>query len=469
MTATPAFLAALALALSIEEDVRKLAADRSPDERCRAAALAADKPDLLFPLLADPHPRVRRRAVDTLSRDVALSALKHPHPLVRRGACEALGRVGKAADLVDRLADRDPAVRGAAAVALGRLGDKSAVGPLLTALKRESDWPLKAYGLDALAKLDPEAAGPSFADAEGDRHSQVRIVVAERRPSPRLVNDADWRVRDAAFDGCRAVRTRESIGWLVDRLAKEKGRLRWDLVQALHDLTGKDLGLQPEPWSRWWAAQREIFDPLPAGKPGSPAPAAAGTQVGFFDLPILSNRLVFLLDLSGSMRDPAPSGGTKLDEAKRGMLETIRALPPDVRFGITGLGCDADGAWSKRDDKTWGRRLQLFPSVPAAKADAARFVEGLEAKGWTNLWDGLEYAMADPEADTIFLYSDGGASKGAFVAAKEILAELAELNRFRRVVVHAVEVPGERNPADNRRLLADLARATGGTSKLSKP
>ena len=92
----------------------------------------------------------------------------------------------------------------------------------------------------------------------------------------------------------------------------------------------------------------------------------------------------------------------------------------------------------------------------------------LEAKGWTNLWDGLEYAMADPEADTVFLYSDGGASKGAFVAAKEILSELAERNRFRRVVIHAVEVPGERNSADNRRLLADLARATGGTSKLAK-
>ena len=178
--------------------------------------------------------------------------------------------------------------------------------------------------------------------------------------------------------------------------------------------------------------------------------------------------MVFLLDLSGSMREPAPSGGTKLDEAKRGMLETIKNLPPDARFGIVGLGCDADGAWSKRDEKTWGRRLQLFPAVPAAKSDALRFVQGLEARGWTNLWDGLEHAMSDPEADTIFLYSDGGASKGAFVAAKEILDELSELNRFRRVVIHAVEVPGERNPADNKRLLADLARATGGTSKLAK-
>jgi HEAT repeat protein len=461
---------------SIEEDVRKLAADRSPDERCRALALAGRDPALLeplLPLLGDPHPRVRRRAGDALSaaraRELARTALKHPLAPVRQGACEVLAAVGTADDVVERLADRDSAVRGAAAEALGRLGDRSAVERLLAALRRESDWPLRAHGLDALARLDPEAAAPVLADAEDDRHFQARIVVAERRPSPRLVNDADWRVRDAAFDGCRAVRTRESIGWLVERLGKEKGRLRWDLVQALHDLTGKDLGLEPGPWKAWWDVQKEVFVPLPAGKPGSPPPSAAGTQVGFFSIPILTNRMVFLVDLSGSMREPAPSGGSKLDEAKGGLLETVKGLPPDARFGIAGLGCEADGSWPAREAKTWGRRLQLFPAVPAARADAFRFVSGLEARGWTNLWDGLEYAISAPDADTVFLYSDGGASKGEFVAAKEILEQLGRLNRFARVVVHTVEVPGARNPADNRRLLADLAARTGGTSKLAKP
>jgi hypothetical protein len=460
---------------SIEEDLRKLAADRSPDERCRAVALAARDPALLealVPLLGDPHPRVRRRAVDALSaakaRELARSGLRHPVPPVRQGACEVLGTIGAADDVLDRLTDRDAGVRGAAAEALGRLGDRSAVERLLAALRRETDWPLRAHGLDALARLDPDAASAALADAEDDRHFQVRIVVAERRPSARLLGDADWRVRDAAIDGCRAVRTRESIGRLVERLGKEKGRLRWDLVQALHDLTGKDLGLEPGPWKSWWEVQKEVFVPLPAGKPGSPPPSAAGTQVGFFSIPILTNRMVFLIDLSGSMREPAPSGGTKLDEARRGLLETVRGLPPDARFGICGLGCEADGAWAARDEKTWGRRLQLFPAVPAAKADASRFVAGFEARGWTNLWDGIEYAMSVPDADTIFLYSDGGASKGAFVAAKEILEQLGRLNRFARVVIHTVEVPGARNPADNRRLLADLALRTGGTSQLAK-
>ena len=52
------------------------------------------------------------------------------------------------------------------------------------------------------------------------------------------------------------------------------------------------------------------------------------------------------------------------------------------------------------------------------------------------------------------------------MAAAEILEEFARVNRFRRVVVHTVEVPGERNPADNKKLLAELARRSGGTSRL---
>ncbi|HYE98337.1 MAG TPA: hypothetical protein VEJ18_05465, partial [Planctomycetota bacterium] len=276
----------------------------------------------------------------------------------------------------------------------------------------------------------------------------------------------DWRVRAAAIAGCRTVRSRDCLGWLVEQLGREEGRLRWDVVLALTDLADRDLGLSPDPWRAWWAANRETFTPRPAGTPGSGPPSAVSTQASFFSVPILSTRMVFLLDLSGSMREPAPGGGTKLEEAKRGMLATIRSLPPKARFGITGLGCDATGAWTKREEKTWGRRLALVPASPSAKADAERFVQGLEAHGWTNLWDGLEHAMSAPDVDTVFLYSDGGASKGTFSAAGEILSRLERLNRFRRVVVHAVEVPGERNPADNRRLLGAIARATGGDARL---
>lgn len=429
----------LALSTMSGSEIPKLASDPDPDVRCRAlerARAEADRPwPALVPLLGDPHPRVRRRA-RTLFRelkplDVLRSALKHPLP----------------------------AVRAAAAETLGALGDRSDAERLEELLRKESAGEPRAWALDALHRLDPERSAPFLAAT--DPHPQVRIVAAELRPSAELLADRDWRVRAAAVEACRRVRTREAVGWLIGQLPREKGRLRWDVVQALADLTGRDLGLAADSWAAWWAANKEGFVP-----PAKGVAASSGTQASFFSIPVLSTRMVFLLDLSGSMREPSPAGGTKLDEARRGTLETIRALTPDVRFGLCGLGCDADGAFTKKEEKTWGRAPRLFPAVPAAKADAERFLRGLEARGWTNLYDGLLHALSDPEVDTVYLYSDGGASKGLFVAAGEILDELARVNRFRRAVIHCVEVPGERNPADNKKLLAEIARRSGGTSKL---
>ncbi len=413
-----------------------------PDIRCRAVEEARHAPEprpwpRLVPLLGDPHPRVRRRARalfrDLKAVDVLRTALKQPHPEVRAAAVELLGVLGDRSD-VERLADF---------------------------LKKESAGAPRAYGLEALHRLAPERSAPFLETAPRESHPEVRLVAAELRPSAELVADREWRVRAAAIEACRRLRSRDSIGWLVTQLPREKGRLRWDLVQALADLSGRDLGLAADSWAAWWNANQDGFVP-----PAKGVAASSGTQASFFSIPILSTRMVFLLDLSGSMRDPAPSGGSKLDEARRGTLDTLRALTPDVRFGIAGLGCDADGAFTRKEEKTWGRRLQLFPAVPAAKADAERFLRGLEARGWTNLYDGLLHASSDPEVDTVYLYSDGGASKGLFVAAAEILEEFGRINRFRRVVVHAVEVPGDKNPADNRRLLAELARRSGGSSKL---
>jgi hypothetical protein len=191
------------------------------------------------------------------------------------------------------------------------------------------------------------------------------------------------------------------------------------------------------------------------------------TQATFFQVPILSTRVLFILDLSGSMRDPSPEGPlTKLDVAKRGMVETVRALPPETRFGFLGLGCDAMGRYAERERKTWQGKLVLLPAAPPVKADAERYIRRLQASGWTNLYDAIEYAFTQPDADTIYLYTDGGASKGAFVATGEILSELRKMNRFRRIAIHTVEVPGARNTPDNQRLLEEIARATGGTSRL---
>lgn len=465
--------------------------DKDPDRRARAIAEVRAKGDLaaaraILPLMGDDHPRVRYRATAALSEfsDPAVTellvstGLRHPKPLVRRGACEALGAHAPVGALAERLRDSDPDVRAAAAQALGKSKNPDALEALFEAFRREADRPNRAFVLEAVARLDSARAREILPVAARDNAYQTRLVAAELWADVHpegalegmgtLVGDRDWRVRAAAIEACRGFRHRAAVGWLVGQLGEERGRLRWDILTALRDLADRDLGLDPRPWRTWWEANRETFEvkPRPAAR-SAPAPGGITTKASFFNIPILSKAIIFILDLSGSMREPAPEPGrTKLEVAQRGMIETLRVLEPDARFGILGLGSDIDGRYAHLEQKTWRRRLELLPAVPAVKADAERFVRGLEAKGWTNLYDAIEHAFGRPEVDTIFLYSDGGASKGVFVAAREILDHLTRMNRFRRIVIHTVEVPGERNPADNRRLLAEIAARTGGGSRL---
>jgi HEAT repeat protein len=471
-------------------DFPRLAADPNPGRRVQAVESLRPFRNLrmaqaLLPLLGDPHPRVRLRASEALRETdpaglafLARTGLRHPSPLVRRETCAVLAAAAPAdalPSLLERLADPDPAVRGAAAAALAAFPDPDAARRLEDAFRRERDWPLRAFGLETLARLDPDRAAALLEEAARDRHPHVRLVAAETaaRLGPAetlagLLADPDWRVRSAAVEAAAARGEPALAGALIERFDHEKGRLRAECAAALRRLTGKDLGLEPGPWKAWWEARRrQGFGEQAPGE--TPAAPTRESRVSFFEIPVLSDRLLFLIDLSGSMREPSPGGGTKLDAARRGLLETLRALPPATRFGIVGLGSDEEGRYLDPEKKTWQGRPVLLPALPAVKADAERWLAALEARGWTNLYDGIARAFEAPDVDTIYLYSDGGASKGTFVAASEILSQVVALNRFRRIVLHAVEVPADRILPDNRRLLRRLAEDSGGTFRPAAP
>jgi hypothetical protein len=117
----------------------------------------------------------------------------------------------------------------------------------------------------------------------------------------------------------------------------------------------------------------------------------------------------------------------RLDTAKKELLQAIRHLPAATKFEVVSYSDKAD---------TWAGKL--VPATPENVRRAVRFVERLEPQNGTNIVDGLRAALKNVDADTIFFMSDGTPTVGSPVDPDEILAELREANRWRRVRIHTV-------------------------------
>ena len=89
---------------------------------------------------------------------------------------------------------------------------------------------------------------------------------------------------------------------LIGRLKTVEGRELTDCGEALTSLTGMDFHGNVELWRRWWADNEEGFV-VPELKEETDASVAAEESIGvtFFGIRTDSRRVMFVLDLSGSM------------------------------------------------------------------------------------------------------------------------------------------------------------------------
>ncbi len=165
------------------------------------AAAAADRPEVLDPLLGDGRWFVVRNGVAVLGEiggERALEnltrALGHEHERVRREAVMSLARLGgsdPAQLILGMLDDADDSVRGAAAMALGVLGYDRALRPLLEKLDDESSADVQVEVIRALGQLgDPGA-----------------VTALEKRADPGLFSRTPTPVRVAAYRALAAIGT----------------------------------------------------------------------------------------------------------------------------------------------------------------------------------------------------------------------------------------------------------------------
>lgn len=394
---------------------------------------------------------------DRFRRELVLSAV---------GAMELDGDAAEEADeVVDRgLEARDAAVQYRAleaVVARGRVLRKQP----LEALTRAAGDDLRRLAHVALARLalaesggDPKAV-IALGRAKDPAARQAAAYELARLGSDdalevlvELLADPDPRVRSQAIRALSARRRPSSIAALIDRLDEERGRLGQEVHWALRMLSGLDHGPRAPRWRAWWAAEGKSFE-IPTLEVAREAEDARktrrdenSTKASFYGLQIVSNRLSFVVDISGSMNDRAYAGKTRIAIAKQELSTVIESLQGDDHFNLIAFS----GGVSE-----W--QSALVPGDPKNRASAQAFVAGLRADGGTAIYDALARAFEDPSVDTIYFLSDGDASAGLIVDTTMIRSEVARWNSARHVTVHCIAI-GQHHP-----LLRGLAEDTGGT------
>jgi hypothetical protein len=333
---------------------------------------------------------------------------------------------------------------------------------------------------------------PEQADKEPDPRALVVAVdgLAVREPAkvvPALVSridDVRWLVRAAVVKALEDTPSKEGIDAIVKRLAKEDGRLKADCARALSALTGQSIPANPEMWRIWWEANRDKWagKPPPA-KEEKPDPLGLGAKpatddskkTGFFGIEVESRRVVFVIDISGSMA--ASMGGTgpdaktsRADAAKAELSRVIGALEDGSLFDMVFFSAGV---------KVWKPEMQKADGK--TRKEAQDFVSAIQIGGGTNTFDALEAAFGlgdigkgkkkesdptgDARVDTIVFLSDGKPSVGKTTDPDAIRAAVRDWNKARRVAIHAVafgSVKKEGQDGADPQFMKGLADDTGG-------
>lgn len=258
-----------------------------------------------------------------------------------------------------------------------------------------------------------------------------------------------WELRSVSIRYLGQHRDLSSIPLLIARSGKESGRLDAELGDALFALTGVRCWRRSE-WDAWWRKHRATHELPPAEtvaamqRSGS---GGGGATVAYYGIPLVSKRIAFLIDVSGSMsaKIGTDQQRTRLDEAKRQLQMVVEKLPDDHEFNVIVYETGVEAAWDA-----------LRRARPKNKQEMLAYIAKLQPRGATNIHDALETAFRDPNVDTIYLLSDGYPSTGRIVDIQDLADAVRRWNHQRQIVVHGIAVGTESV------LLQRLAAESGG-------
>jgi len=212
--------------------------------------------------------------------------------------------------------------------------------------------------------------------------------------------------------------TRDSVPVLIDALQRTRGEVRGDIVSHLQAVTTKKFGANVKLWQGWWAEVADSFTmPVVAVQGGIAKLKAEENQASYYGLPLYAERVLFVLDASGSMHD-----GGRINRAKKELGNAIMKLGPNCYFSIIVFNEGTD---------IWKRTL--MPATPASKQSAANYVRRIFPMGGTETRDALQEAFKF-DVEAIYLLSDGMPSGNPM----RIIQDVTAANRGRMISIYTI-------------------------------
>ncbi len=379
--------------------------------------------------------------------------------LVRLRSAGALGRVAGSVDgkaLLSLVAKRDPALQRAALQAIeaqarsGRL-DGDVKSKVEKAFKSGPDPRVRGDALRALSATSPEAGREAAIEALADDAPPVRAAaVGLDVPADAVVEalaDEHVAVRVAAVNALADIGTAHACRALAARIESEEClRIQWRIVERLQALSGLAHRRDPRPWRDWAGGLEEGWEPPPP--PGSSSATKDDRTAALAGLPILSERVTFLIDMSGSMWKTTSDGKTRKQVVDVRLRECLEKLPESTRFNLIPYNADPI---------PWKKELQQATTRSVSRA--LGWFESRRDRGTGDFWDAFELALTDPDVDTIVMLGDG-APTGGLRYHFSLLPELIEREtRTQGVAMDAILVTGSKKAKD---AWAQICLRTGG-------
>ncbi|NUO16740.1 MAG: hypothetical protein HUU03_09895 [Planctomycetaceae bacterium] len=361
-----------------------------------------------------------KKALDLILK--ALLIEKDTDTAVRMGACfakftdaEALQSARDTVTKWTRPEQIFPAYYLLTGLARGRTESGDAIIRDCVLASKPKEFNLKAAGLEAIGEGARKELAPVIAELFATWNPDwdekgVIVAMCGIFAAPKVVNrESDKKVRDDVMRG------------LINILKNTKNdRLSYFAVKALSQITGEKMYQDPKFWE-WWIS---VGGYKAAGDNPEGATTAERRVPQFFGMATVGKRIVFCIDVSGSMQHPAamppqpkkenpppkkegPTTGekgkkdgdskkdekpepdppdyskvkTKLDLAKVELIYTLKQLDREFLFNVVIY------------DTQHGLLIQGVKNlVPATDENKNRFIKAVEALNWrqlTNIHGGL--------------------------------------------------------------------------------